>query len=297
MGLLEKYFQNYQSCAQSALEYWLPSPNDSPQLLHSAMRYTVLGSGKRIRPILVYATGATFGISTTLLRAPACAVEIIHAYSLIHDDLPAMDNDDLRRGRPTCHIKFDEATAILAGDSLQALAFCVLACDQTMQVSAQQKIRMINILANASGSKGMAGGQAMDLAAVGKKLDISELEDMHRRKTGALICASVQLGALSIPQIDETLFEKISHYARCIGLAFQVQDDILDIEGDTVILGKPQGSDIARNKPTYPEILGVENAKKVLYDLYEEAMDYLSTFKQNAEPLRQITSYIVKRDR
>jgi farnesyl diphosphate synthase len=238
-----------------------------------------------------------FDINCNALNAPACAVEMIHAYSLIHDDLPAMDNDDLRRGRPTCHKAFDDATAILAGDSLQALAFHVLAHDKHMIISAEQRIKMIDILAQASGSRGMAGGQAIDLAAVGKELNITELENMHIHKTGALIRASVELGALSQPEVDPELFNKVSHYAKCIGLAFQVQDDILDIEGDTETLGKPQGSDLERNKPTYPNLLGLDGAKDVAKQLHEEAILSLSVFDEKADPLRWIADYIVQRNK
>jgi len=254
MKQLENLLQEYQSCVETALDKWLPAANLQPEHLHEAMRYAVLGDGKRIRPVLVYAAGQVFDINRSALNAPASAVELIHAYSLIHDDLPAMDNDDLRRGRPTCHKAFDEATAILAGDSLQALAFHILAHDNNMIISAEQRIRMIDILAQASGSRGMAGGQAIDLASVGKELNITELENMHIHKTGALIRTSVELGALSQPDIDPELFDQVSHYAKCIGLAFQVQDDILDIESDTETLGKPQGSDMKRNKPTYPNL-------------------------------------------
>lgn len=287
--------QVYQACVENALNRWLPSTDVQPQHLHEAIRYAVLGDGKRIRPVLVYATGETFGLELNTLDGPACAVEMIHAYSLIHDDLPAMDNDDLRRGRPTCHKAFDEATAILAGDALQALAFHVLAHDDAIKVDAGQRVRMIDILAQASGSRGMAGGQAIDLASVGKDLNIAELENMHIHKTGALIRASVELGALAKQEIDEPSFNSVSHYAKCIGLAFQIQDDILDIESDTETLGKPQGSDIERNKPTYPNLLGLSGAKQVAKQLLDEALDSLAVFDQQADPLRWIATYIVQR--
>lgn len=296
MSLSER-LQVYQTCVEKALDKWLPSPDVQPQHLHEAIRYAVLGDGKRIRPVLVYATGETFGLELNTLDGPACAVEMIHAYSLIHDDLPAMDNDDLRRGRPTCHMAFDEATAILAGDALQALAFHVLAHDDGIKIDSDQRVRMIDILAQASGSRGMAGGQAIDLASVGKNLNIAELENMHIHKTGALIRASVELGALAKQDIDETSFNNVSHYAKCIGLAFQIQDDILDIESDTETLGKPQGSDIERNKPTYPNLLGLSGAKQAAKQLLDEALDSLSEFDQQADPLRWIATYIVQRNK
>ena len=285
----------YQNRVEQALDDWLPKSNVQPQSLHEAMRYAVLGQGKRIRPALVYSSGAAFGVNLNELDGPACAVEIIHAYSLIHDDLPAMDDDDLRRGKPTCHVAFNEATAILAGDALQALAFHVLAHDKNIKVNSAHRVKMINRLAVASGSRGMAGGQAIDLEAVGKKLNIMELENMHIHKTGALICASVELGALSYPEIMTADLEQVSHFAKCIGLAFQVQDDILDIESDTVTLGKPQGSDMARNKPTYPELLGLKGAKEVARNLYLEAIASLNNFDQKADMLRGLADYIVNR--
>jgi len=296
MGMEER-LRVYQSHVEAALDYWLPAATLQPCHLHEAMRYAVLGEGKRIRPVLVYATGETFGVALDVLDGPASAVEMIHAYSLIHDDLPAMDNDDLRRGRPTCHRVFGEATAILAGDALQALAFHVLAHSPWITASAGQRLRMIDILAQASGSRGMAGGQAIDLAAVGKQLNIAELENMHIHKTGALIRASVELGALSAPEVNPATFERVSHYAKCIGLAFQIRDDILDVESDTAILGKPQGSDRERNKPTYPDLLGLDGAKEAAQRLLAEALESLSPLDGQADPLRWIAAYIVQRDR
>ena len=287
----------YQASVEEALEKWLPGADVQPAHLHQAMRYAVLGTGKRIRPVLVYTTGEAFGVPLKALDSPACAVEIIHAYSLIHDDLPAMDNDDLRRGRPTCHKAFDEATAILAGDALQALAFHILAHCPDIQVSPEQRIRMIDILAQASGSRGMAGGQAIDLAAVGKRLNIAELENMHIHKTGALIRASVELVALSANNIDPADFDRVSHFAKCIGLAFQIRDDILDVESDTETLGKPQGSDMERNKPTYPSLLGLAGAKKAAGELHAQALDALRVFDHKADALRSLAGYIVQREK
>ena len=289
--------QVYQNSVESALNRWLPESSVQPEKLHEAMRYSVLGDGKRIRPVILYATGEAFGIDLAALNGPACAVEIIHAYSLIHDDLPAMDDDDLRRGRPTCHKAYDDATAILAGDALQALSFHILAHDPDIQVTVQQRLSMIETLAIASGSRGMAGGQAIDLASVGISLTIAELENMHIHKTGALIRASAELGALSVNNVDQDSLARISQYAKCIGLAFQIKDDILDIESDTETLGKPQGSDIAMNKPTYPNLLGMDGAKKAADDLYNEALACLDVFDEQADMLRAIADYIVKRNK
>ncbi len=289
--------QIYQKSIETALDRWLPASAIQPEKLHEAMRYSVLGNGKRIRPVILYATGEAFGIDLGALDGPACAVEIIHAYSLIHDDLPAMDDDDLRRGRPTCHRAYDDATAILAGDALQALAFHILAHDPQITVNDHQRLGMIETLAIASGSRGMAGGQAIDLASVGKALSIAELENMHIHKTGALIRASAELGALSVADVDPELLKLISQYSKCIGLAFQIKDDILDIESDTETLGKPQGSDMAMNKPTYPNLLGLDGAKKAANDLHSKALKCLDAFDEKADMLRSIADYIVKRNK
>ncbi|MCI0504963.1 MAG: (2E,6E)-farnesyl diphosphate synthase [Gammaproteobacteria bacterium] len=287
--------QTRRQRVEHALSQWLPAPDIAPQRLHEAMRYITLNGGKRIRPILVYATGAAIGVEEQLLDGPACAVELIHAYSLAHDDLPAMDNDDLRRGVPTCHIKYDEATAVLAGDALQSLAFHILAHDETMVNDPQRRLEMIDSLAIASGSRGMAGGQAIDLAAVGKELNMVELENMHIHKTGALIRASAKLAALSRSDVDLELIERLDHYAKCIGLAFQVRDDILDVESDTNMLGKTQGADAARNKPTYPSLIGLVKAKEMAQDLVNQALESLNKLGKNADLLRQIARYIIDR--
>ncbi len=282
---------------EAALEHWLPASDTEPGHLHEAIRYSVLGNGKRIRPLLVYASGETLQAPIAALDGCACAVEMLHAYSLIHDDLPAMDDDDLRRGRPTCHRAYDEATAILAGDALQAMAFQVLSEDPAIAVAAEQRVKMINTLAIASGSCGMAGGQAIDINSVGERLSLTQLQRMHSYKTGALIKASVELGALSCATITDTQFAHISQYAECIGLAFQIHDDVLDIESDTETLGKPQGADQAMNKPTYPNLLGLDGAKKAARDLLSEALDALADFNEDAEPLRWMAKYIVERNR
>ena len=287
--------QVYQKSVETALDYWLPSVDSKPKKLHEAMRYSVLAEGKRIRPILLYATGQAFGVKLDNLNGQACAVEIIHAYSLIHDDLPSMDDDDLRRGRATCHKAFDEATAILAGDALQTLAFQILAVDPKIMTSSKQRLKMIATLSQASGSEGMAGGQAIDLESVGTKLNIEQLENMHSHKTGALIKASAEIGALSAENISAELFSSISNYAKYIGIAFQIKDDILDIESDTSTLGKPQGSDLALNKPTYPNLLGLEGAREMANKLHHKAIKCLDVFDEKAKMLRQIADYIIKR--
>ncbi len=295
MSLPEKLIE-YHARIDKALEKWLPSVEVEPGYLHEAMRYAVLSGGKLIRPVLVYACGEAFGVEPKALDGPAAAVELIHAYSLIHDDLPAMDNDDLRRGKPTCHKAYNEATAILAGDAIQALAFHVIANDPDIRVTTEIKVKMIDTLAIASGSLGMAGGQAIDLASVGKQLTKEELENMHNHKTGELIGASVKLGALSSMDITQQQFSLVSDYAKNVGLAFQVRDDILDVEGDTATLGKPQGSDIERNKPTYPNLLGLEGAKQAANDLHSRAIAALQSFDERADTLRQIADYVVKRN-
>lgn len=261
--------------------------------LQEAMRYSVLGGGKRIRPALCLAAARAVGQSGDEALAPACAVELIHAYSLIHDDLPAMDNDELRRGRPTAHIAFDEATAILAGDALQALAFGWLAGNSS--VSELARLAMVQELARASGHQGMVGGQAIDLQSVGKHLSLAELETMHRHKTGALIEASVRMGALTSSSVTEETLTSLSDYAKALGLAFQVQDDLLDIEGNTDVIGKPQGSDVAKAKPTYPALLGLAGAHEHLAILQATALKSLEGFGQEADPLRAMADYVVAR--
>lgn len=286
-----------QARSEAALDRWLPPTTLPPTTLHEAMRYSVLGGGKRVRPLLVYLAGEAVGAELEALDAPAVAVELIHAYSLVHDDLPAMDNDDLRRGRPTCHRVFGEATAILAGDALQAHALHVIAQATAGGLTPAQRLAMVDTLAGASGSLGMAGGQALDLAAVGRHLTLEELENMHLHKTGALIRASVRLGALACASVTEVTLARLDEYARCIGLAFQVQDDILDIEGATETIGKPQGSDAARNKPTYPNLLGLEGAKAVADRLYKDAIGAIAILGAQGDTLRAMADYIVRRDR
>jgi len=292
---LELLMTTYRQRVESALDTWLPMTTIQPIHLHEAMRYSVFNGGKRVRPLLVYLTGAALNVNPISLDAPASAVELIHAYSLVHDDLPAMDDDDLRRGKPTCHKAFDEATAILAGDALQTLAFYVLSHDKNLQNSDKRRLEMIETLALASGSRGMAGGQAIDMESVGRSLNVAELENMHIHKTGALIRASVKMGALACNVIEVNQLEKLDHYAKCIGLAFQIQDDILDVESSTTVLGKAQGADIAHNKVTYPSLLGLNQAKQMAQELITDAITSLSDFDQKADPLRWIAEYIIKR--
>jgi len=292
---LSDLMKRYRSQVNRQLDAFLPSADIQPIRLHAAMRYIVLGDGKRIRPILVYCAGKAVGSPPEALDGPACAVELIHAYSLVHDDLPAMDDDDLRRGKPTCHRAFDEATAILVGDALQSLAFYALSQKVAEGTNPNQRIEMLNTLALASGSRGMAGGQALDLEAETKTLNLAELENLHIHKTGALIRASVKLGGLSKPGIDRDLLEKLDHYAKCIGLAFQIQDDILDVEGDTETMGKPRGSDEARHKSTYPSLVGVSEAKRMAQEFHEQALDSLAGLDESSDPLRLISEYIIRR--
>lgn len=285
----------YRARVERELDSWLPAADIHPARLHDAMRYSVLGGGKRIRPTLVYAAGDALGVPMGRLDAPACAVELIHAYSLVHDDLPAMDDDDLRRGKPTCHKAYDEATAILVGDALQTLAFHVLAHAPLDGVEPAARLRMIGTLSMAAGSRGMVGGQAIDLAAVGQQLDIAQLEDMHVHKTGALIRASVLMGALAAPDIDMVRFEALDRYAKCIGLAFQIQDDILDVNGDSAETGKATGADSDRSKPTYPSLLGLNEAAALAAELVETALTSLEGFDSRADILRNIARYVVDR--
>lgn len=283
------------SLTDDALARRLPDDTTEPRRLHRAMRYSVLGGGKRIRPALAMAAATAVGGQPEQALVAACAIELIHAYSLIHDDLPAMDDDELRRGRPTTHIQYDEATAILAGDALQALAFEWLATAPSL--NAETRLAMVQRLALASGSTGMVGGQAIDLGAVGQRLSLDDLEQMHRCKTGALIEASVQLGVLSVEGANtgNARQEHLTHYARAIGLAFQVQDDLLDIEGDTSVIGKPQGSDQARSKPTYPALMGVDGARDYLATLLQQCRQSLADFGPEADALRGMAEFVVSR--
>jgi geranylgeranyl diphosphate synthase type II len=279
----------------AALDSLFVAPSPELTRLYDAMRYSVMNGGKRVRPLLVYAACEALRGAADQANGAACAVELIHAYSLVHDDLPAMDDDDLRRGQPTTHKAFDEACAILAGDGLQSLAFSVLTDARLTPQSADTRLTMVNALAQAAGPAGMVGGQAIDLGSVGLKLDQTALAFMHRHKTGALIEASVRLGALASGKASQDSLDALQTYARAIGLAFQVQDDILDVESDTATLGKRQGADIARDKPTYPALLGLEEAKHYALELRDQALDALKRFDDAAEPLRALARYIVER--
>jgi len=259
------------------------------------MRYAITNGGKRVRPVLTYATGSALGLPLERLDVVACSVEMMHAYSLVHDDLPAMDDDDLRRGQPTLHKKFDEATAILAGDALQALAFSVLAINPDVALNANARLQMIAVLGEASGANGMAAGQAIDLESVGKTLTLEQLEDMHRHKTGALIRASARMAVLVSDLTDEAIQQKIDSYADAIGLSFQIVDDILDITGDTQTLGKKQGADVALNKPTYPALMGLDGAKSYAKNMHHVAIDSLAGLGSEFDELRQLSEFIVER--
>jgi farnesyl diphosphate synthase len=287
--------RDYQARVERVLDAALPTADQIPERLHEAQRYAVLGGGKRMRPLLVYCTGEALGLDPEALDGPAGAVELIHAYSLVHDDLPAMDDDDLRRGRPTVHRAFDEATAVLTGDSLQVLAFSLLAHAQHPSVTTTARLRMVQILADASGTAGMAGGQALDLAAVGQELSLAALEAMHRLKTGALIRASVLIAAAADESLSAAAQDALDGYAQDIGLAFQIQDDILDVEGNPEDLGKNTGMDAARSKPTYPSLMGLQNAKDRAQALKNRARDRLAPFGQRAEILAWLASYVVDR--
>jgi farnesyl diphosphate synthase len=287
--------QRYQKRVELALDARLPPARRTPARLHEAMRYVTLDGGKRVRASLVYASGEAVGAEDSALDTPACAVELIHAYSLVHDDLPSMDDDALRRGKPTCHIAFDEATALLAGDALQSLAFEILAEDRALTVSAERRAQMITLLAQAAGSIGMAGGQAIDLASAGKAVTIEQLEEMYARKTGSLIRASVLLGAYAQAGFGADIQQALEEYSRAVGLAFQITDDILDVEGNAETLGKNPGVDMARSKPTYPQLLGLSEAKVRAKRLHTQALESLAPLGDNGRTLAELAGFIIER--
>lgn len=291
-------FQSWVSAIQQrteqALDKALPVTNIAPTKLHEAMRYATLGGGKRVRALLAHAAGEFCGADANKIDLAAIAVEMIHAYSLVHDDMPCMDDDDLRRGKASCHKQFDDATALLVGDALQSLAFQVLSTPN-LHDDAEHQINMLHLLAVASGSRGMAGGQAIDLSSVGESLSQTELEFMHIHKTGALMRAAALLGAYSASNLDEKRISAIDHYAQAIGLAFQVVDDILDKEADTATLGKTAGKDADSNKPTYVTILGLVRAKELAQELYESAVEPLKTYGADATRLIQLAYFITQR--
>lgn len=280
---------------EAVLERLLPGHEIAPARLHQAMRYAVLGGGKRIRPLLAFAAGEMNNADPARVEIVAAAVELIHAYSLVHDDLPCMDDDTLRRGKPTCHVEFGEAMALLVGDSLQALAFQLLA-EHPLSDNAAAQLEMLKLLAVAAGSRGMAGGQAIDLEAVGKQLSVAELEFMHIHKTGALIRAAVLLGAHCGKPMDSQHTAKLDHFAKCIGLAFQVVDDVLDAEANTATLGKTAGKDAQQNKPTYVTLLGIEQARAFAAELRSDALAALDVFGERAQRLRELADFIISRE-
>jgi farnesyl diphosphate synthase len=283
-----------QARMEGALARLLPPVDALPPRLHDAMRYAVLGGGKRVRPLLIFGAGELAGADPVALEIPAAAIEMIHAYSLVHDDLPCMDDDSLRRGKPTVHVEFDYATALLAGDALQAQAFHVLAAHPVAADAAAQ-LRMVELLAQAAGSRGMCGGQQIDLDAVGRELSEPELELMHIHKTGALIRASVNLGALCGRPLAASERERLDHYAKCAGLLFQVVDDILDATADTSILGKTAGKDEKDDKPTYVSILGLAAAQRKAEDLLAASLESLAPFGDRGARLAALAQFIAKR--
>ncbi|MCB5186340.1 polyprenyl synthetase family protein [Methylobacillus gramineus] len=290
----QSWARHTQQRMEQVLDTLLPPADIAPQKLHEAMRYAVLGGGKRVRALLAHAAGELCGAPKEKVDIAASAVELIHAYSLVHDDMPCMDDDDLRRGKPSCHKQYDDATALLVGDALQTLAFQSLATPQ-LCTHANRQLEMLNLLAIASGSRGMAGGQAIDLASVGKELDQSELEYMHIHKTGALIRAAALLGAYCADDVDAERINAIDHYAQSIGLAFQVVDDILDAEADSETLGKTAGKDAESNKPTYVTILGIDRAKQLAQELLENALTPLASYGEDATRLHQLAQFITQR--
>ena len=285
----------YVERIERALDARLPAADARPASLHAAMRYSALGGGKRIRPLLCYASGEVLGIAPARLDAAACAVECVHVFSLVHDDLPAMDDDALRRGKPSTHVAFGEATAILAGDALQTRAFEILAGD--VALDAVERLGMIALLAGAAGSEGMTGGQAVDLESEGKELAATDLEALDRDKTGKLIRAAVLMPTCAALDLPDDSRDALDRFAECMGLAFQIKDDVLDVEGEQALTGKTHGADAARGKATYPSLMGMDNAKRRADALYADALAALERFGDAAEPLRWMARYIVHRDR
>lgn len=290
----EDLTHNWLERIEAKLDQVLPAADHPPAGLHEAMRYSVLGGGKRIRPVLVYATGEALGVAPELLDPSAVAIELMHAFSLVHDDLPAMDDDDLRRGKPTAHIAFDEATAILAADALQPLAFKVLATDTKLRDDAT-RLKIIEVVADACGSTGMTGGQSIDLSAEGKQLNAAELENMYNLKTGRLLKASVLAGVYSA-DLEHPLLASMEKFIDAVGLAFQIKDDILDIEGETEVIGKQQGSDTERNKATWPALFGMQESYAMTAKLLDQALNEIRSLGAEADPLRNVAQYIVNRN-
>ncbi len=289
-----QWMGDIQQRTEAALEHALPAADLAPARLHEAMRYAVLGGGKRVRPLLVHAGGQLTGAAPGRLDRVACAIEMIHAYSLVHDDMPCMDDDVLRRGKPTVHVQYDEATALLVGDALQTQAFLHIT-EATVSDDPLRQIAMIRQLAQATGSRGMCGGQAIDLASVGQQLTLPELEFMHIHKTGALIRASINLGAQCGHGLDDGQMATLDHVGKVIGLLFQVVDDILDTEADTATLGKTAGKDAANDKPTYVSLLGVARARQLAEELCQDALDRLAPFGDTSQRLAELTRFIIRR--
>jgi geranylgeranyl pyrophosphate synthase len=287
--------ESWRERMERALAARLPQPDQIPARLHAAMRYSVLGGGKRVRPALLFATARSLGLTEDEVEAAACAIEMVHVYSLVHDDLPAMDDDDLRRGRPTCHKAFDEATALLVGDALQPLAFQLLARDPALPAAPAIRLRLIALLSEALGTLGMTGGQAIDMAVQGTRLDIGQVEDMHSRKTGAVIRASVLMAAECVPTLEPDRYARLARFATAIGLAFQIQDDLLDVTGDVSTLGKATGADRERSKPTHPTIIGIPASQARVRLLHDEALDALEPFGARAELLRSLADWLLSR--
>ena len=294
MNELQLWQKRVAAQTEIILQQKLPQISQEPTVLHEAMRYSALDGGKRLRPLLVWAAAQLGDSVQAACEAAMAAVECIHVYSLVHDDMPEMDNDQLRRGKPTCHVQFSDAVALLTGDALQTLAFDILSA--ATELSAERQLKMVQVLAKASGSLGMAGGQAIDLANVGKDMKQPALEQMHGLKTGALIRAAVQLGGLSCPQITDGQLARLDAYAAKLGLAFQVIDDVLDCEADTATLGKTAGKDADNNKPTYVKLMGLQAARKYAEQLVREAVAELAAFDERAQYLRQLAEYVIARN-
>jgi geranylgeranyl pyrophosphate synthase len=294
MQHLDSYLLQCKTRVESTMEECLRESLELAPQLRDAICYSVFAGGKRLRPVLAYAAAEACGAHLAIADRAACAVEFMHAYSLIHDDLPAMDDDDLRRGKPTCHKVYGEDVAILAGDALQALAFQVLS--ESDHPNPQQLLQMVQVLSRSSGYLGMVGGQAYDLASEGQERNLKQLQAMHSLKTGALICASVRLGALSVDGVSDQQLNQLDQYAQKIGLAFQIKDDILDVEADTETLGKPQGADVAKKKATYPALLGLEGAKQKMLVCYQQAINALEPFGEEAQHLRLLAQYFIERE-
>jgi len=295
MSNFDDALRRYQQRVNSALDNRLPAEDAVPALLHRAMRYACLGGGKRFRALLVYAAGEQCGAPPESIDAVAVAVELVHAYSLIHDDLPAMDDDDLRRGRATCHKAFDEATAVLAGDALQSLAFEVLASDPSLRIDAGRRLEMVAVLAQAIGASGMAGGQSLDMLATDREVDSAALQEIHTLKTGALIRASCRLGGLCAPSTSTTTLEELDEYGATLGLAFQVTDDILDVIQESGVLGKPGGADQRMQKSTYVSLLGLEGARRECAKLHQQALESADRLGDNPVLFRQLADFVVNR--